>query len=95
MGCIEDLKPDVVLSSVTFKECRAYIEANFREVYYVDPGFRLFDEYLIGVPPIAIGIDGDMVLFPYTKPCHGTFLIRLKGNGEIARLRSVAKPRKK
>jgi len=87
MGCIEDLKPDVILSSVTFKECREFIEKSTKEVSYVEPGYRLFEEYLIGVPPIAIGVDGDFLLFPYTKPCHGTFLIRLPGNGEIERLR--------
>ena len=91
MGCIEDLKPEVILSSVTFREAREFIEEHTREVYYVEPGFRLFEEYLIGVPPIAIGVDGSDLLFPYTKPCHGTFLLRLPGDGEIERLRRERK----
>ena len=91
MGCIEDLKPEVILSSVTFKEAREFIEAQTKEVYYVEPGYRLFEEYLIGVPPIAIGVAGEDLLFPYTKPCHGTFLLRLPGNGEIERLRREGK----
>jgi hypothetical protein len=96
MGCIEDLKPDIILSSATFKECREFIEKSTKEVYYVEPGYRLFEEYMIGVPPIAIGVDRDSVIFPYTKPCHGTFLLRLPGNGEIARLRKeLAGKRKK
>ena len=91
MGCIEDLKPEVILSGVTFGECRGFIEEHTREVYYVEPGYRLFEEYLIGVPPIAIGVDGGDLLFPYTKPCHGTFLLRLAGDTEIERLRRERK----
>ena len=91
MGCIEDLRPEILLSSVTFKEAREFIEAQTNEVYYVEPGFRLFEEYLIGIPPIALGVDGNDLLFPYTKPCHGTFLLRLRGDGEIERLRRERK----
>ncbi len=91
MGCIEDLKPDVVLSGVSFREARAFVEEHTKEVYYVEPGYRLFEEYLIGIPPIAIGVDEGDLLFPYTKPCHGTFLLRLPGDGEIERLRREKK----
>ncbi|MDD1647435.1 MAG: DUF1894 domain-containing protein, partial [Methanomicrobiales archaeon] len=31
------------------------------------------------------------VVFPYTKPCHGTFLLRIEGPQEIARLRAGKK----
>jgi|GEM_PF-3871783 len=34
--------------------------------------FKIFEKRIIGVPPIALGIDGDAVILPYTKPCHGT-----------------------
>jgi hypothetical protein len=47
----------------------------------------MFDVYLIGVPPISIGVDGDDVIFPYTKPCYGTFLLRIRGEEEIESLR--------
>ncbi|HPY60556.1 MAG TPA: DUF1894 domain-containing protein, partial [Methanospirillum sp.] len=40
-------------------------------------------------PPIRVAVDGESVIFPYTKPCHGTFLIRVRGaEDEIARLRA-------
>ena len=51
MGCIENLKYEMILPlGASLKECREYVEKNFREVWYVDPGYKLFDEYIIGLP---------------------------------------------
>jgi len=76
----------VVLSRASFAECREYVEKHCARYCYVNPGFRLFDKCMIGVPPIAIGVDGDVVVFPYTKPCYGTFLLRIEDAAEAARL---------
>ena len=81
------MKYEVLLKNTSFKECREYIDTNFKEIYQVNPGYKMFDVYLIGVPPISIGVDGDDVIFPYTKPCYGTFLLRIRGEGEIELLR--------
>lgn len=86
MACVEDLPYEVVLSRASFAECREYVETHCARYCHVNPGFRLFDKYMIGVPPIAIGIDGDVVVFPYTKPCYGTFLLRIEDAAEAARL---------
>ncbi len=59
MSCIEQMKYKLYLERTSFKEARDYIEKNSEEVYYVDPGYKLFkDYYLIGVPPVAIGVRG-------------------------------------
>ncbi|MDD1698266.1 MAG: DUF1894 domain-containing protein, partial [Methanoregula sp.] len=55
------------------------------------PGFKVFDIHLIGIPPIAIGLENDFIIFPYTKPCHGTFLLRMEDTAEAARLRKFRK----
>jgi hypothetical protein len=91
MGCIEELKYEVLLSRATFKECREYIKDHYKEHYTVKPGYKVFDSYIIGVPPILIAVDNSAVVFPYTKPCHGTFLLRIEGAEEIARLRAGKK----
>ena len=71
MGCIENLKYEMILPlGASFRECREYVEKNFSEVWYVDPGYKIFDEYIIDLPPIALGLDGGKIVFPYTKPCH-------------------------
>jgi hypothetical protein len=82
---------EIVLRDASFKESRDYIHSNFKESIDVQPGFKIFDVYVIGLPPIAIGLDGDFVIFPYTKPCHGTFLLRVEDPEEAARLRSLKK----
>jgi hypothetical protein len=47
----------------------------------------MFNVHIIGVPPLYIGVEGEHVIFPYTKPCHGTFVVKIPGGAEIARLR--------
>ncbi len=91
MGCVESMNYEIVMRGATFKESREYIREHFRENFDVQPGFKVFEVHLIGIPPIAIGLDGDVVIFPYTKPCHGTFLLRVEDKEEAARLRALKK----
>lgn len=87
MGCVEDLGYEVLKSGVTFKESREFIEEHCSEVYYVNPGFKIFEKCLIGVPPIAIGLEGPVVILPYTKPCYGTYILRVESAEEAGALR--------
>jgi hypothetical protein len=88
MSCIEQMKYRLYLERTSFKEAREYIEKNSEEVYYVDPGYKIFkDYYLIGVPPVAMGVRDKELLFTYVKPCHGTFVMGIDSDEEIARLR--------
>jgi hypothetical protein len=96
MGCIENLKYEMILPlGASFKECREYVEGHFSEFWYVDPGYKLFDEYIIGLPPIAIGIEnGRKIIFPYTKPCHGTYLLAIEDAGEAEHVRKTGRKKK-
>ena len=88
MSCIEQMKYKLHLERTSFKDAREYIEKNSDEVYYVDPGYKLFkDYYIIGVPPVAIGVRGTEMLFTYVKPCHGAFVMGIDSTEEITRLR--------
>ncbi|WP_440950987.1 DUF1894 domain-containing protein [Methanosphaerula subterraneus] len=79
----------------SFRECREYAEKNYQEIWYVDPGYRLFDEYIIGLPPIALGIEeGKKIIFPFTKPCHGTGLLGIEDTEEVERVRKTARWKK-
>lgn len=78
---------EILLPNSSFRECAEYIKKNFKEIYYVDAGFKIFDGYLIGVPPIPIAVDGDDVILPYVKPCHGSFVLRIPGGEEVERMR--------
>ncbi|MGD9936864.1 MAG: DUF1894 domain-containing protein [Methanoregulaceae archaeon] len=91
MSCIEQIKYEILLQGASFRESAEYIRSHFAEWYEVEPGYVLFGAHLIGVPPVVLGIDGEDVIFPYTKPCRGTFLLRARGPEEIARLRERKK----
>ncbi len=95
MSCIEQMKYEILMEKNTFKESREFIQKNSDEVYYVPPGYKIFnDYYIIGIPPIAIGIKGNALIFTYTKPCYGTFVLSIDSEGsrkEIYRLREVGK----
>ena len=59
MSCVEQMKYKLYLERTSFKDAREYIEKNSEEVYYVDPGYKIFkDYYIIGVPPVAMGVQG-------------------------------------
>jgi len=95
MSCIEQMKYEILLERISFKESRDYIEKNSDEVYYVPPGYKIFkDYYIIGIPPIAVGAKGNALIFPYTKPCHGSFVLSIENEDsikEINRLREMGK----
>jgi len=88
MGCLEAMKPEIILSQASFKEAREYIKKNVREFYEVEPGYKIHDVHIIGVPPLYVGIEGEHLIFPYTKPCHGTFVVKVPGSEDITRLRA-------
>jgi hypothetical protein len=35
-----------------------------------------------------VAVDGDYVIMPYVKPCHGSFVLKIKGKMEAERLRA-------
>ncbi|MDD1708921.1 MAG: DUF1894 domain-containing protein [Methanoregulaceae archaeon] len=90
MGCIESLKYEIILRDASFRECREYIRANYKEYVDVEPGFKIFDKHIIGVPPISIGFEGDVIIFPFTKPCYGTFLMKVEDHDEAERIRKFS-----
>lgn len=92
MGCIESLSYEVVLQGASFKECREYVRANCKENRTVEPGFKIFEKPIIGIPPISVGLDGNTITFPFTKPCYGTFLLRVDDKEEADRIRREGKP---
>ncbi len=61
-------------------------------MYLLDKIFK--DYYVIGIPPIAMGAKGNALIFPYTKPCHGSFALSIENEDsikEINRLRESEK----
>ncbi|MCX9011884.1 MAG: DUF1894 domain-containing protein [Candidatus Methanoperedens sp.] len=88
MGCIDELEYEILLPATSIKECADYIKRNFKEIYYVQQGYRIFDTYLIGNNPIPVAVEDDDIIIPYVKPCHGCFVLRIKERHEVERLRA-------
>ncbi len=88
MSCIDELDYEILLPATSIKECADYIKRNFKEIYYVRQGYRIFNTYLIGSKPIPVAVDGNYVIMPYVKPCHGSFVLKIKGKMEAERLRA-------
>lgn len=99
MSCIEQKKYTILLDKTTFKESRDYIEKNSDKVYYVQPGYKIFnDYYVIGIPPVALGVKGKALFFTYTKPCYGTFVLTIddeESKKEIDKLREMERGKTK
>ncbi len=86
-GCIEQMDYEILLKNATFKQTLQYISEHADEVYYVEPGFKVFDRRLIGVPPVPVGIGASYIMLTYVKPCHGSFVLKLpRDDAEVKRI---------
>ncbi|MFB3765818.1 MAG: DUF1894 domain-containing protein [Methanotrichaceae archaeon] len=99
MACIKEiisrlnLDFDIMLERVSFKEAREFIEKNSDEVHYVEPGYKVLGEFdIIGVPPLALGVKGEELLFAILKD-HGAFVLKIKSEEEIKKLRDRERER--
>ena len=86
----EDYK--VLIARTGFKEATKVIKENAPEIIYVKPGDKVLGARIIGIPPISVGINEEKgtVLFPYTKPCHGTAVVEIPvGQEEIDNVKNL------
>ena len=84
---------EILIARSGFKECKKIIQDHSPEIIYVKAGEKILGVRIIGVPPIAIGIDEEKgtIALPYTKPCYGTSVVELPvDKEEIDNIRSVA-----
>ena len=86
-GCIEQMDYEILLKNATFKQTLQYISKHADEVYYVGPGFKVFDRRLIGIPPVPVGLGPSYIMLTYVKPCHGSFVLKIpRDEAEVARI---------
>ncbi|HHI30644.1 hypothetical protein B6V01_005175 [Methanosarcinales archaeon ex4572_44] len=90
-ACVEEMDYEILLARRPLDECSKLIRKRCREIYFANPGFRVFELHLIGVPPIPIGIENEHLIIIYVKPCHGAFVLKLPGDGEVDRIRAELK----
>jgi hypothetical protein len=78
MSCIDKYNYEILFKG-SFKECAKFIRENCKNIKEVNPGEEVIEGVmLIGIPPIPIGYEDNYLIIPYTKPCYGTFVLKVK-----------------
>jgi hypothetical protein len=92
MPCLNDYDYEVLLQHITYGQAEDFIREKYWEVYYFEPGYRVLGLRLLGDTAVPVAVESnsdDTLVFPYTKPCMGTFVLRFGGvPDEVKRIRS-------
>ncbi|MDD2439770.1 MAG: DUF1894 domain-containing protein [Methanosarcinaceae archaeon] len=81
MVCISEMDYEILLKNATPKECEKTVIANSEEAYLVPGGYKVKGLSLLG-KAIPVGFSGNDIIFQYTKPCLGFFVLRLRNEIE-------------
>jgi hypothetical protein len=86
--CLREYKYEILLKNTTLKECEDFIKECSEDVYLVPGGYKVKGIMLLGTNA-PVGFSGNDIIFQFTKPCFGFFVIRLKNEiEEIKKLRT-------
>jgi hypothetical protein len=92
MACLNDFNYEILLSHCTLREGEEFIRSKYWETYYFEPGFMVLGLRTLGEGAIPVAIEDntdDTVIFTFTKPCMGTFVLRIPGvPDEVKRVRT-------
>ena len=64
---IDDRDYEILLHDIRLTEGVKYIVENAEEVYYVEPGYKIFGKRLVGTTAIPVGIARDRILFSISR----------------------------
>lgn len=91
MVCLSEYEYEILLKNATLKECENFILEHSEEVYLVPGGYKVKELMLMGTAT-PVGFSGNDIIFKFTKPCFGFFVIKLKDEvEETTRLKSQYK----
>lgn len=86
-GMLGDYDFKILLKNTTLKKCESFIKDISEDMYIVPGGYKVKGITLLGTTS-PVGFSGDDIIFQYTKPCFGFFVLKLEGEAEeIRRLR--------
>lgn len=81
MVCLSEYNYEILLKNTTLKECEKFIMENSEDVYLVPGGYKVKELMLMGTAS-PVGFSGSNIIFQFTKPCFGLFVIKLKNETE-------------
>ena len=88
---IEQMNYEILFHDISFAEGAKYIKENAEEVYYVEPGYKIFNRRLLGIPPIPVGVSRDYIILVYiTPPYYRGYLLKLpRDEEEVNKLKTA------
>ncbi|MGZ4925570.1 MAG: DUF1894 domain-containing protein [Halobacteriota archaeon] len=88
---IDERQYEILLHDVSFNEGVKYVTEHSEEVYYVEPGYKIFGKRLVGRSPIPVGVARDRIYLIYiTPPYYRGYVLELpRDEHEVSRLQSV------
>lgn len=87
-----DYNFEILLKHKTLKECESFIKDYVEEMYLVPGGYKVKKDITLLGTTSPVGFLGNDIIFQYTKPCFGFFVLKLPDEAEeISRLREQYK----
>lgn len=74
----------ILLKNKTLKECEDFVKDNSEDIYLVPGGYKVKGTTLLGKTS-PVGFSGNDIIFQYTKPCFGFFILKLEEEAEEIR----------
>jgi len=68
---------EILLKNTTLQECESFIKDNSEDMYLVPGGYKVKSIILLGTTS-PVGFSGNDIIFQYTKPCFGFFVLKLE-----------------
>ncbi|MDQ1255390.1 MAG: hypothetical protein QG646_4676 [Euryarchaeota archaeon] len=91
-GMLGDYDFEILLKHKTLKECGSFIKDYVEEMYLVPGGYKVKKDITLLGTTSPVGFLGGDIIFQYTKPCFGFFVLKLPDEAEeIRRLREQYK----
>ncbi len=81
MACLREYRYEILLKNTTLRECEDYIKGHSEEAYLVPGGYKIKGITLLGMTS-PVGFSGNDIIFQFTKPCFGFFVIKLQNEAE-------------
>jgi hypothetical protein len=75
---------EILLKNTTLKECESFIKNHSEDMYLVPGGYKVKGITLLGTTS-PVGFLGNDIIFQYTKPCFGFFVLKLPDEAEEIR----------
>ncbi|AAM01626.1 DUF1894 domain-containing protein [Methanopyrus kandleri] len=81
--CLEEREYEILMARRPFDDCARYIESKFGNIVKLQPGEEILPGLrAIGYGKIPVAYGDEWIVLPITKPCHGSFVVKIEVSAE-------------